>query len=40
VFVVDIACPECERTTPVQKVALGEYRCVECDVAFSPRDLR
>lgn len=39
-FVVDITCPECDRTSPVQKVALGEYRCTECDVEFSHHDVR
>lgn len=40
VFVVDIACPDCGRTSPVQKIALGRYRCGECDVEFSPRELQ
>ncbi len=36
---VDIACPECERTRTVRKVAIGRYRCEECDVAFSQADV-
>jgi len=30
VYLVDITCPNCDRSSPVQKVALGSYRCVEC----------
>lgn len=39
VIVVDITCPDCGRTRTVQKVALGEYRCVECEASFSPEDV-
>ncbi|MFB6138238.1 MAG: hypothetical protein ABEJ42_07880 [Halobacteriaceae archaeon] len=36
---VDIACPECERTAPVEKLALDRYRCTHCGTEFSPRDV-
>jgi len=34
-LLVDIGCPDCGRTRPVRKVAIGTYRCAECDREFT-----
>lgn len=36
--VVDIECPECGSSTSLQKVEIGSYRCVDCDVTFDHGD--
>jgi transposase-like protein len=37
--VVDISCPSCDSASPVRKVGIGEYHCVECDRAFTHEDV-
>lgn len=39
VNVRDIHCPTCGDSDPVQKVSIGDYECVDCEVTFGPRDL-
>jgi DNA-directed RNA polymerase subunit RPC12/RpoP len=36
---LDIRCPNCGRTDPVEKVGLGEYRCRECETRFDREDI-
>ena len=38
--VVDISCPSCGSASSVQKVGIGEYRCVECGAEFTHEDVR
>jgi len=37
--VVDIACPNCERTRTVRKVAIDRYRCDDCGEEFGQGDV-
>lgn len=39
-LLVDISCPACDRTRPVEKVGIGEYRCDECGCEFTQADVR
>lgn len=38
-LVVDISCPECGRTDPVQKEGIATYRCTACEFEFSQEDV-
>ena len=38
-FLIDIACPRCDSPHAVQKVALDEYRCTDCDYTFGVREV-
>lgn len=37
--VVDIRCPDCGLVEPVEKVAIGRYRCGNCGREFSREDV-
>jgi len=37
--IVDIACPTCERVRTVRKIAIGRYRCEDCDEEFGQDDV-
>ncbi|MFB6084199.1 MAG: hypothetical protein ABEJ94_08145 [Halorientalis sp.] len=39
-LLVDITCPSCGRTRPVRKIAIGTYRCGDCDREFTEADVR
>lgn len=32
--VIDIECPECGQSSPLQKVGIATYRCADCDTTF------
>lgn len=36
---VDIDCPDCGRSRPVEKIALGRYGCDDCGIEFSQEDV-
>ncbi len=36
---LEIPCPNCGRTSSVEKVGLGEYRCRECETSFDRDDI-
>jgi ribosomal protein L37AE/L43A len=38
-LVVDIACPSCDRTQTLRKVAIGTYRCGDCGREFSREEI-
>ena len=37
--VVDISCPNCERTQTVRKIEIDRYRCEECGEEFDQADV-
>ena len=37
--VIDIECPDCGRSDPVQKRDLGTYRCTHCGAEFDRKDV-